>query len=192
MNSRRKWLRLATAAAGLLVVLVLSAALFPRQLLLVDSGPVTADVLVVLGGGSGERVDTAAELFKAGVAPRIIVSGAGDADDNKRLLVNRGVPAEAIQLESASTSTRQNAQMTIGLLRSEHVHRAIIVTSWYHSRRALHCFRHYGPELEFYSRPSYYGLERGHSWAGEHLAAFIRAEYVKVAGYWVCYGVCPF
>src|SRR5579859_6629322 len=96
---RRTWLKAtAVAAATVLALLLLIAALFPRHLLLLDSGPVSADVLVVLGGGSGERVNTAAQLFKAGAAPRLIVSGAGDALDNKRLLVNRGVPAEAIEV----------------------------------------------------------------------------------------------
>ena len=35
--------------------------------------------------------------------------------------------------------------------------RVIIVTSWYHSRRALACFEHYAPDMKFYSRPSYFG-----------------------------------
>jgi hypothetical protein len=43
------------------------------------------------------------------------------------------------------------------LLRQMGAKRVIIVTSWYHSRRALACFEHYAPDIKFYSRPSYFG-----------------------------------
>src|SRR5215472_1288177 len=167
---------------ALLLLLGVAAFCFAHQVLSVDSGDVHGDVMVVLGGGYGERPDRAAELFEAGVAPKIILTGAGDAVDNKRLLVNRGVPAEAIELEAASKSTKQNAQFTIPLLRAAGEHRVILVTSWYHSRRSLNCFRHYAPDLEFYSRQAVPG-------AGESTRQFTRyvvSEYLKAAGYWVC------
>lgn len=164
--------------------------IFPPQLLTIDSGPVNANVIVMLGGGSGERPQQAAQLFREGAAPRIIVSGAGDTIDNKRMLVNRGVPPDAIELEPDSKSTRQNAQFTIPLLRAEGARRVIIVTSWYHSRRALKCFRHYGPDIEFFSCPSYYAIDRS-EWRITRVSRFIRSEYVKLLGYWICYGVSP-
>ena len=116
------------------------------------------------------------------------------------------MPAAAIEVEAKSRSTKQNALFTIPLLRamntalSDHpvegedwragrrLKRVIIVTSWYHSRRALHCFRHYAPDIQFYSRPSYFAYERSH-WRPEGMRGYLRAEYVKLAGYWVCYGV---
>ena len=45
--------------AGLLLLLGLTALLFPRQILTVDSGPVKADAMVVLGGGMSERPERA-------------------------------------------------------------------------------------------------------------------------------------
>jgi hypothetical protein len=69
--------------------------------------------------------------------------------------------------------------------------RVIIVTSWYHSRRALHTFQHYAPDIQFYSRPAYFGYPRT-QWSRAGISGYIRAEYVKLAGYWVCYGVWPF
>jgi uncharacterized SAM-binding protein YcdF (DUF218 family) len=68
---------------------------------------------------------------------------------------------------------------------------AILVTSWYHSRRALRCFEHYAPDLKFYVRPAYFGFER-RRWARDGMTGQIRFEYLKLLGYWVCYGVCPF
>ena len=140
----------------LALLLVAVAWCYPQQVLTVDSGPVTADVMVV-PGGFPDRAVRAAELFKEGEAPKIIVSGAGDNASNEKLLEKDGVPKADIILESKSHTTRENAEFTIALLHARHVKSAIIVTSWYHSRRALHCFVHYAPDIKFYSRPSYFG-----------------------------------
>ena len=175
----------------LLLLLVVGLMFFPQPFLTVDSGPVAGDVIVVLGGGSHERSVRAAELFKAHAAPRIIVSGAGDCEINRYLLVAAGVPTKAIELENRSRTTQENAQLTIKLLREEKLKRVILVTSWYHSRRALACFRHYAPEIKFYSRPSYSASARA-DWSHNRIGSRIRLEYAKLAGYWIRYGVCPF
>jgi uncharacterized SAM-binding protein YcdF (DUF218 family) len=183
--------RLALGAALLLVLGLTAVFLFPQQVLVIDNGRTQADAIVLLGGGSGERPTRAAELFRAGVAPRIIVSGAGDAGGNRLLLMNRGVPSSAIELEPNSKTTKENAQFSIPLLRAEGAERVVVVTSWYHSRRALKCFRHYASDIQFYSSPSYFGFARA-DWSRENLRRRIRAEYIKTLGYWLCYGICPF
>jgi uncharacterized SAM-binding protein YcdF (DUF218 family) len=83
------------------------------------------------------------------------------------------------------------AEREAGSRRPAGAKRVIIVTSWYHSRRALHTFQHYAPDIQFYSRPSYFGYPRT-QWSRDGISGYIRAEYVKLAGYWVCYGVWPF
>ena len=179
--------------AGLLVFLVaagLAAWFFPQQLLTVDSGHVHADAIVLLGGDVRERSARAAELFKAGEAPKILVSGFGDDLLNEHLLKKEGVTNAAIILESKSRTTRENAEFSIALLRQMGAHRVIIVTSWYHSRRALMCFEHYAPDIQFYSLPSYLGYPRA-EWRAKGINGYIKSEYVKLLGYWVCYGVCP-
>jgi uncharacterized SAM-binding protein YcdF (DUF218 family) len=189
----QKWRRIALILAGvtaLLLVAGLVAFCFPRQCLCVDSGEVKADAIVLLGGGAGERPTRAAELFRAGVANTILVSGAGDTDDNRRLLVKRGVPAGAIRMERESRTTRENALLSIRLLRSLGAKRVVIVTSWYHSRRALKCFEHYAPDMEFYSRPSYFAYEQS-EWSRERTGRRIRIEYLKIIGYWFRYGIAP-
>ena len=180
---------------GLLVLLVLlgvAAWFFPQLFLTADSGPVNAEAIVLLGGGtSHERYERAAKLFKDHAVPRIIVSGAGDCEINRSLLIGAGVPTKAIELEDKSRNTKENAQYTIALLRRQKLKRVIIVTSWYHSRRALACFCHYAPEIEFYSRPSYFASARA-DWSHNRIGNRIRLEYVKLLGYWVRYGVRPF
>jgi uncharacterized SAM-binding protein YcdF (DUF218 family) len=190
---KRKWiLRIALAAVILISALVIAGILFPQKFLCVDSGAVRADVLIVLGGGTGshERAEQTVGFFKQQAASRIIVSGAGDDEINRRILIERGVPGNSIQLESHSQTTAENARFTVKLLREQKVKSAILVTSWYHSRRALKTFQHYSPEIKFYSRPSYFAFNRA-DWT-HTLAKRIYLEYAKLPGYWIRYGVCPF
>jgi uncharacterized SAM-binding protein YcdF (DUF218 family) len=179
--------------AGLIIALLLAGLLayfLPQEVLTIDSGPVKAEAMVVLGGGALERPERAAELFKAGEAPLIICSGLGDAIANAACLTNSGVPAAAILLEPKSHTTQENAKFSIAMLRAHGIHRVIIVTTWYHSRRALMCFEHYAPDITFYSRPSYYGYPKT-EWNQNGIDGYMKAEYVKLLGYWICYGVCP-
>jgi uncharacterized SAM-binding protein YcdF (DUF218 family) len=130
-------------------------------------------------------------LFKEGAAPLIIVSGDGDNDEVVRALRAKQVPQEVILQETRSGSTMQNAKFSVEFLKGRGITNAIIVTSWFHSRRALNTFRKTAPDLTFYSRPSSYAIRR-EDWHLEGTASHIKAEYLKLAGYWVCYGVRPF
>jgi uncharacterized SAM-binding protein YcdF (DUF218 family) len=192
MVGMRKWLlRIGLILFALVLLLGVAAFVFPQNFLCVDSGPVNADVVVVLGGGSRDRPERAAELFQGHAAPRILVSGQGDCKINRRLLIESGVPGPVVQLEDQSRTTRENAIFTVKLLRQQHAHRVIIVTSWYHSRRALACFEHYGPEIQFFSRPSYFAQSRADQ-VRNKLTHRIYLEYPKLFGYWTCYGIPPF
>jgi uncharacterized SAM-binding protein YcdF (DUF218 family) len=182
------------AAIGFILLMTLIAAaayFYPEFFLCVDSGKVSADAIVVLGGGPHEkRAERAAELFKANAAPRLIVTGAGDDEIHRQILLQAGIAASAIQLESKSQTTRENAEFTIKLLRAENIHSVILVTSWYHSRRALKTFEHFAPEIKFYSSPSYFAFDRK-DWS-RVMTKRIYLEYLKLPGYWIRYGVNPF
>ncbi len=175
-------LTVATAVAGWL---------YPEKFLCVDSGPVTADVIVVLGGGLHERPERAAELYQQHAAPRILITGAGDDEINRLILLEHGVPARVIEVEARSKTTQENAEFTLRLLRAENVHRVILVTSWYHARRALKTFEHCAPDLTFYSRPSYFAFAR-EAWPQRGNARRMWLEFLKLPGYWIRYGVNPF
>ena len=176
----------------LVTPVVLVAYFYPEKILCVDSGSVAADVIVVLGGGVHEqRAEHAAALFQRRAAPRILITGAGDDEINRLILRENGVPAGVIEMESNSTTTRENAEFTIKLLRAENVHRVILVTSWYHARRALKTFGHYAPEIKFYSRPSYAAFTRA-EWPQRGNGHRMRLEFLKLPGYWFRYGVNPF
>lgn len=175
------------------LLLLLAAALYclPQPFLCMDSGPVKADVIIVLGGGTAhERAERAAQLFYQHAAPRLLVSGAGDASVNRYILRQYAIPASVIELETQSKTTCENARFSIQILRAEKVHSAIIVTTWYHSRRALQTFEHYAPGIKFYSRPSYFWYHRS-DWRGD-FNRHVYWEYLKIPGYWYEYGVNPF
>src|SRR5262245_5619745 len=59
----RRWPSVMALTLGLVLLAATGAIYFAQELLATDSGPVTGDVLVVLGGGWTERPKRAAELF---------------------------------------------------------------------------------------------------------------------------------
>lgn len=159
---------------------------FPESFLKVESANRSAAVLVVLGGEPTIRVKRAAELFREHYAPRVIVSGHGDCESNKAELVQAGVPEGAVQLECDSLTTRENALNSIKLLRAQGAKRVILVTSWYHSRRALKTFQKFAPEITFLSLPA---TRRSTAWKYER--GYVFNEYLKIVYYAVKWHVSP-
>ena len=123
-------------------------------------------------------------------APRIIITGAGDDQINRHILLAQGVPDRVIEIEGKSTTTHENAEFTGRLLRAERVRTAILVTSWYHARRAEKTFAHFVPGVNFFSRPSYYGFARA-DWVKAGINKRMRLEFLKLPGYCLRYGINP-
>jgi hypothetical protein len=100
-----------------------------------------------------DRAARAAELFKSGMAPRIIASGrylrpyASIAELEQHDLTDRGVPATAVvRLPHRAADTREEALAISQLLSSRGWKRVILVTSNYHTRRSLYiCERVFPP-----------------------------------------------
>ena len=188
-----KLLKFAFIVVLLLALLAGAAWFYPEKFLRVDSGKnVSADIIIVLGGGAKEqRAERAAELFKEHRAPRILVTGAGDDEINRQILLAHGVPANDIELESESKTTHENAVFSLKILRAENIHSAILVTTWYHSRRAEKIFECFAPEIKFYSRPSYFGFASA-DWKKSGVGKRMRLEFLKLPGYVIRYGMNPF
>ena len=188
---RKIWIPIGIAIVALATLLPAGGLFFSEQLLNVSAQKEKGEIILVLGGDTVHRPTRALELFKNGAAPKVIISGAGDCIDVRTFLVGKGVPASSIELECNSRSTRENALFSIPLLKSLGARRVIIVTSWFHSRRALHCFRHYAPKIEFISMPTIEDLPKSR-WPNKYERGWVLHEYVKILGYWICYGICPF
>ena len=106
-----------------------------------------ADCIVVLAGdANGERVNEGVKLFKEGLSQRILMSGGQlawrltAADWMRKQALIMGVPASAIMTENQSASTRENALLTLPILKANGVKSIILVTSSYHSYRAKKVF----------------------------------------------------
>ncbi len=108
---------------------------------------------VYLGPGA-DRFTNALWLYRAGRVRRIIVSGGSgavlrkahtEAADLAVLLRLAGVPNSTILLEDQSRNTHENALFTKRLLAGHpELDTLVLVTSAFHQRRALGCFREAG------------------------------------------------
>lgn len=162
-----------------------------EPLLLVRTSLEPADVIVVLGGNGPSRARHAAALYRQGVAPRVLVTGVGDCESIRSHMVDRGVPRNVIQVECASQNTWENAVFSAPMLTAMGARRAVLVTSWFHTRRALACFRQVLPQLEWMSAP----VERSESYRQmirEDGGLMVLKEYTKIAWYSLRYGVIAF
>lgn len=127
-----------------------------------------AEVAIVLGGGVGapapprqtpelheaaDRVWYAAHLHRSGHVKRILAVGGqlpwGDptppeAEAMRDMLIELGVPAEAIQIGTTSRNTYENATEARSIMRGPPFDPALLVTSAAHMPRALAVFRKVG------------------------------------------------
>lgn len=97
----------------------------------------------VVGLNTYWRCGYAVVTWRAGHFRRLIVAGRYAAEPMRDLLVSQGIPRNAILLEDASTSTRENALFVARLLQ-DNPGRRVLLTSDYHMRRALGAFRKVG------------------------------------------------
>jgi uncharacterized SAM-binding protein YcdF (DUF218 family) len=128
----------------------------------------TADAIVVLGGGirskayprpdvdfseAGDRVWYGASLYRAGKAPKIIVSGGRiawkgggkpESEDLTNLLVTMGVPKVDIISEGKSMNTRDNGVYVQKILKANNFKTILLVTSAMHMPRSMAIFKHLG------------------------------------------------
>lgn len=151
--------RLARGFAGVLLAGILALVGYAAAILL--SGPLLglpdtagkADVIVVLGGDGPARADHAAALWRAGAAPRVLVTGRSDCGTIAGRMTADGVRRSVIAIECRSASTWENADFSAPLLVRMGVRNVLLVTNWFHARRALASFASRCPDLEFAVAP---------------------------------------
>jgi uncharacterized SAM-binding protein YcdF (DUF218 family) len=125
-----------------------------------------AEAIVILGGGTdsadyprstveingaGDRVLYAARLYKAGVAPHLLLSGgyitliedrsSTPAQEMADILHLMDIPDTALWLQNRSQNTYEDALYSSQMLKEKGITRAILVTSAIHMPRALALFR---------------------------------------------------
>ena len=143
------WLQLGLLVCG--VVLAYATAIKLAVPLLSVSEPqlTGADTIVVLGGDGPSRAVKAVQVWQRDPARHILVSGDGDCMFIRQALLEGGVPAEIIQTECRSSTTWDNAAYSAPLLNAMRTKSAILVTSWFHMRRAITQFRETCPNIQW-------------------------------------------
>jgi len=120
-----------------------------------------ADAILVLCSHDTAVAERGASLFLDGWAPWLIYSGGQGAITRQiwnepeaelfaRIAVERGVPADRILIENASTNTGENIQFTRRLLAERGLDPAsfIVVQKPYMERRSFATFRKFWPEKD--------------------------------------------
>jgi uncharacterized SAM-binding protein YcdF (DUF218 family) len=132
------------------VCLACASALTDRERFLVTLAyqrPSKADVIVCLAGEDGEsRAYVAADLFKLGYAPAILVTGGRQegahmgAEEVAKAIRGRGIHHDKIVTDLVPMNTREQAVETVALVQSKGWKRCILVASAYHMPRAYLTF----------------------------------------------------
>jgi len=144
--------------------------------------PEKADIALVLAGdGEGNRILAAAQLARQGYVSRVLVSGPSgiygqyECDLAIPFAVKAGYPASYfLHFENNARSTQEEARDTIERLHQLGMHKVLLVTSDYHTRRAGKIFRTAAPDLQFVvvAAPDTYFTAGGwwHNRQGEKIA----------------------
>lgn len=103
-----------------------------------------ADAIVFLGGNWYDRERKSLGLLQEGMGRFLLVTGENPYATNR---IRALLPPDKWVVEPAATSTWENAQFSYPLLRERGVQSAILVTDWWHTRRALACFRRACPDI---------------------------------------------
>ena len=182
---------------------------FLAENLIVEKPLEHADVILVLAGSSvyQERARQAADVYKQGNAPKIVLTDDGTkggwskiekrnppyVEMARGVLIAEGVPAEVIEIIKPNGSgTIHEAQITQKKARQENWKTILLVTSAYHTRRALWSFEKVsdGENLQFGIVAAPVGEQTPSSdywWFSPRGWSFVAGEYVKSFYYWLCY-----
>ena len=170
-----------------------------------------ADAIIVLSGSSEyiDRTHEASDAFKKGIAPKILLTNDGQqggwSEQEKRNpyfverafaeLVNQGVPDKSIEiLPNFVHGTDDEANLVVLIAVEKKLNSIVLVTSPYHSRRALWTFQRAVKKnsaaltigvitpSENYRYPT-----RLNWWMSLYGWRSVGMEYVKFAYYWLFY-----
>lgn len=113
-----------------------------------------------------DRVVHTLQLYKLGIIEKILVSGGSgrlldigerEADEVKTALVLMGAREEDVIVEATSRNTHESAVEVKGMFDSLNVRpsECMLITSGYHMRRSIACFRKVGLDMDTFSTDYY-------------------------------------
>jgi len=193
-GSRRRLRRL-TAVLLLAIAAVLAVRHAGTFLEAPSQMPVKADLIVNLGGELGERSEKTAEMYRAGLAGVVLVTGMPEAPPGARqqiahwrksYLIEQGVPEKAMLFDSSATNSREEAAHVLKMMGERGWQRVLVVSDPPHLRRLQwtweRTFAGSGKEFVLVAAP----MQEWHPqawWREERSGAFVITEYIKLAYY---------
>lgn len=201
-------------AAAVFIALIgcwIAAAPFLADELVANRPLGKADAILVLSGSAEhlDRTRVAADAYKSGIAPKIFLTNdsqqGGWSESEKRNpyfveravaeLLRQGVPKDAIEIfQTTVRGTDDEANLAIPIAAERKLGSLLLVTSPYHSRRALWTFERAAAKngtsltigvlapTENYRYPG-----RLNWWMSIYGWQSVGVEYVKFAYYWLFY-----
>jgi len=179
------------------------------EALIVEAELPRADAVVVLAGSSAyvERTRRAAEIVREGRAPKVLLTDDGqlsgwsnELERNPRFveraaeeLARAGVPSASVEVLPQTVSSTHDEALLVGeYARTRRLRSVLLVTSAYHSRRALWTFRRAlegsGVEVGVATvAQEGLSLRAGVWWLSPRGWQTVAGEYVKLVYYRLCY-----
>lgn len=184
---------------------------FLAESLIVEKPLEKSDAILVLGGSSVyvERTQKAAEIYKKGVAPVIFLTDDGErtgwskietrnvpyVEMARKSLISQGIAPEAIViLQPQVTGTIYEARIAAEKSKTENLGSILLVTSAYHTRRALWTFERFFAENNVKTELGIVAPATGEQtpppflwWLSPRGWELVAGEYVKFLVYWIYY-----
>jgi uncharacterized SAM-binding protein YcdF (DUF218 family) len=205
-RSRTFFRRIVSVSLCLFIVWAIIAP-FSAWFLVVEKPVEKAEAMWILGGSAAylERTQKAAELYRQGISDKIFViddgvrGGWNDGEKrnlpfyeiSKRELVADGVNENAIEIVKPSgDGTVYEAKLFAEKNADNHIKSLLLVTSPYHTRRALWTFEHFNPnitvsvispEISRQTPTIYFWWLSSNGWS------VVFGEYLKFIYYWLFY-----
>lgn len=175
----------------------------------IEDTPQTSDIILIPGTSKSAITEKAAALYHAGFAPFILPSGqfssslgrfASENIDNlrytgnfatdfeycKHILMENGVPEQAILCEDRATNSMENAMFSAQVVKSAgiDVTRAIICCQAFHARRAFLSYACHFTDAELIVIPTpTQGITKGNWFRSEKGYRKVMGEVAKCGAY---------
>ena len=191
-------------AVTVILVTAFVCAPFAGRFLVYENPLTRADAIFVLAGARAERWLEAVDLYREGIAPRIVLSPGrleqaeivlrsrhvtfpADAELARNAILQMHVPADAVSIADGSLdNTAQEAAALHRLASAQHWHTIVVVTSKYHSHRAAFAFQREfdGSGVAIVMRTTRYDTsDPAHWWRHRADIRFMVSELGKLVAY---------
>lgn len=189
----------ATVSIFSVVLIILGALKVGHWLSVPGNVPTHGDIIVALGGGGIERVQSALKLYREGYAKKILLTGMGSGPGQSpshylhwesRFLVDGGVSSEALLFDDRSRNSYEEANNTALLMKNRQWKTALVISDPPHLRRldmvwGQACVR-YGLEYRLIATEPQTWDAAGW-WRDKVWAKFVGMELLKLSYYAMAY-----